>query len=277
MFSLLPDNVDNETPLTDEQFKGWCFVIHQLHREQLPGLKKPLPPRPKTISNVLEWVENNHAASIRSDKLLSVIRPSLPLCLYFLGALWLKTIFSPITIAIYLLPAFIAIAWLLFLKRKKSKQIKRLIKSEHFEELTTKLTNLQQESLDKNRTKPASITTSEGLLFSYMQQTDNTDKVYHVLSFRSTIETLYPKTIALLTLIGKQCFPKAEAPIVFKTKKDIFHLLYTHTAESPLPTANDLENLDIEELLADLWIVRFHQEEDALKEENAQGEIEQSS
>lgn len=201
-------------------------------------------------------------------KLTAILRPLIPLSLYILGALWLQTIFSTTTIVLYLLPALCSILWIWYQKHTQNNQLKRYTSSEHIDDLITKLVKIQADNLQQTSNEPSSFTTSEGLLFSYMQQTDQTNTLYHILSFRSTIDSLAPKSLAFLTLIAKQCFPRAEAPIVFQTKKDIFHLLYTHESQTSFVPPQISTEIDIEELLSELWIVRCHQQGSQTIDEN---------
>ena len=259
MLNIVPDHPKNETLLTEHQIKNWSFVIIQLHNRQLWGLKKPLPSKPKTIADIMSWIDANRSSTLLSFKIRTLAQYFLPGILYLAGGLWLSTIFSALTIALYFVPFVVIALRTAFQYHSHQKQFMRLSTQEHTDELHQKIHSLQQEALQEQSQTPPSFSTDTGLIFSYMVQKDDNAPEYHIISFRSITESLSPHSVSFLSLVAKLCLPSSEAPIVFKAQQDIFHILYTHDAQTPF-SPPEFKNRQSDDILNDLWLVIHHQQ-----------------
>ena len=259
MLDIVPDQLEDDNALTNSQIKNWSFVILQLHKKQLFGLQHSLPNKPKSISDVLSWLEANRSSTLLSIRIRLLAQYILPGLLYVAGGLWLSTIFSALTIGLYFVPLLFVEAYTAFKYIRHQNQLEQLSTPEHVEDLQKRIYELQQTALTSSQNTPPSFSNEQGLLFSYMIQKDSTGPEYHIISFRSATDTLSDKSIALLSLISKSCLPSAEAPIVFKATQDVFHLLYTHESDVPFSPPKP-KTIQINDLLEDLWLVVHHQQ-----------------
>jgi len=259
MLNIVPDQLEDDSKLTSSQIKNWSFVILQLHKTQLPGLQSSLPNKPQNISDVLSWLEANHSSTLLSIRIRLFAQYLLPALLYVLGGFWLSTIFSPLTIGFYFIPLLIFIARGTFRYTRHQSQFERISTNEHAEDLQKKISDLQKTALASPHNTPPSFSNEQGLLFSYMIQKDGNTPEYHIISFRSATETLSNKSVAFLSLISKTALPSAEAPIIFKATQDVFHLLYTHEADTAFSPPK-LKPINVNDILEDLWLVVHHQQ-----------------
>ena len=257
MLNIVPEQNEHEHTLTSSQIKNWSYTILSLHKLQLPGFKGKLPSKPKSISDILAWLEDNRSNTVRSIRLRKSVQFALPTVLYVLGGAWLSTIFSLLTVGIYFVPFALFIVRHLLIQSKQRNQFERLIDATHTSELQTQLFALQNSALTSPDQTPPSFSNEEGLLFSYMIQKDGAESEYHIISFRSATEELFEPSVAYLSLIAKRCLPKAEAPVVFKATEDIYHLLYTHEHDGPFK-APPPTPVDPNDLLEDLWLIVHH-------------------
>jgi hypothetical protein len=256
MLTLLKKNSEKDLQLSPQECNGWAYIIHQIRSKQLLGLKKELPSRPKTFADISEWVLQNQAPSQQSTKVRLFGQYAGPITLYVLGGLWLNTIFEWAVLTVYALPALGVLGYLLYKYSLREKQRRRLMDTEHFESIQQQLLEIQQTSQDTSDNK-AYFISSEGVLFSYMQNKNETS-THHVLSIRSTTEHLFTSNIILLTLIALERFPPTHGPIVFQTKADVYHILYTHTGEEAYIPPKVNADLSLDNLNANSWLVQFH-------------------
>lgn len=258
MLPLLKNNTDKELQLSPQECKGWAYIIHQIRSNQLPGLKKAIASKPKTFSDISDWASQNQAASIYSTKVRLFGQYAGPTTLYVMGGLWLNTIFEWAALTVYALPALGVLGYLLYKLRLKETQRRRILDPKHLDTIRHQLFDTQQKSTKTSDNK-AYFISSEGVLFSYMQNQNETS-THHVLSFRSTTEHLFKSNINLLTLIALERFPPTHGPIVFQTKADVYHILYTHTGETSYAPPKVNDELNLNDLNATTWLVQFHQQ-----------------
>ena len=258
MLNIVPDHIEPENALNTSQIKNWSYTILKLHQRQLPGLKGKLPSKPKTISDILKWLEDNRHSTIRSTQIRKAAQVLLPSILYVVGGAWLSSIFSLLTVGLYFVPFVLVVVRYVLKFSQQRRQFERITAPEHAKALQEQIIALQKSALSATKQTPPSFSNEEGLLFSYMIQKDSYSSEYHIISFRSATEVLSEPSIAFLSLIAKTCFPKAEAPIVFKATEEVFHLLYTHEADEPFK-ANPPNQLELQDILDDLWLIVHHQ------------------
>ena len=144
MLNIVPDQNEHEHTLTSSQIKNWSYTILSLHKIQLPGFKGKLPSKPNSISDILAWLEDNRANTVRSIRLRKSVQFVLPTVLYVLGGAWLSTIFSLLTVGVYFVPFAMFIVRHLLIQSKKRNQFERLSDATHTSELQAQIFALQK-------------------------------------------------------------------------------------------------------------------------------------